>query len=403
MAASASAAAAAAPVLNDYVFLGNTGLKVSRLCLGTMTFGEAVGPMAQCSEETAHAILDRFVAAGGNFIDTADVYQRGESERILGRWLARNAAIRHKLVVATKVRGVVEPGPGAGPNDAGLSRAHIMKGVADSLARLQCEYIDLYQCHVWDDGTPVEETLRALDDLVKSNKIRYYGLSNVTGWQMQLFVDTAQRLNMAPPASLQQQYSLMCRQTEWEVVPVCLRSNVGFLPWSPLKGGWLSGKVDRTTGVPEGTRMAWAEATGASTQSGPSFSAFKDDEKTWAIIDGLKRVAAEVGGGATVAQCAIRWLMQRSVVTSVVFGAKSVAQLEDNLRAASIALSDEQVRLLDQLSHVVAPYPCEAARAARARGAAVGAGAQNGVLPGRDAARWRARPSCALSHTAAAS
>ena len=165
------------PPLTEYVFLGSTGLKVSRMCLGTMTFGDAVGPMAQCGEAEAHAILDRYVAAGGNFIDTADVYQRGESERILGRWLARNAAARHKLVVATKVRNLVEPGPGAGPNDVGLSRAHIMKGVEDSLARLQCAYIDLYQIHVWDDGTPVEETLRALDDLTKANKIRYYGLS----------------------------------------------------------------------------------------------------------------------------------------------------------------------------------------------------------------------------------
>jgi len=348
------------PLLGDYVFLGATGLKVSRLCLGTMTFGDAVGPMAQCSEEAAHAILDRYVAAGGNFIDTADVYQRGESERILGRWLARNAAIRHKLVIATKVRGVVEPGPGAGPNDAGLSRAHIMKGVADSLERLQTDHIDLYQCHVWDDGTPVEETLRALDDLTKANKIRYYGLSNVTGWQLQLFLSTAQRLGMAPPASLQQQYSLLCRQTEWEVVPVCLRNNVGFLPWSPLKGGWLSGKVDRASGIPEGTRIAWAESTGSSTQSGPSYSAFKDDEKTWALIDGLKKVAAESGGGATVAQTAIRWLLQRPVVTSVVFGAKSLAQLEDNMRAAAGApLSEDHVRLLDQLSHVPAPYPYE--------------------------------------------
>lgn len=340
----------------DYVFLGNTGLKVSTLCLGTMTFGEVVGPLAQCSEATAGAILDRFVAAGGNFIDTADVYQKGESERILGRWLARNAALRPRLVIATKCRGAVDAAS-AGPNDVGLSRSHVLQAVEDSLARLQTPYVDLMQMHVWDAGTPVEETIRALDDLQRAGKIRYWGWSNTTGWQLQLIVDTCRRLGIAGPAALQQQYSLMCRQVEWEVVDVCLRENVGFLPWSPLKGGWLSGKVDRSTGCPEGTRMAWAEATGTSTQSGPSFSAFKEDEKTWALIDGLKAVAAELG--VSVPQVAIRWLLQRRVVTSVVIGAKSLAQLEDNLGAARIALSEAHVKTLDALSHVPPPYPYE--------------------------------------------
>ena len=340
----------------QYVFLGGTGLKVSTLCLGTMTFGEVVGPMAQCSEETAFAILDRFVEKGGNFIDTADVYQKGESERILGRWLKKNAAVRHKLVIATKCRGAVDAAA-AGPNDVGRSRAHVLKAVADSLERLQTDYIDLLQPHAWDAGTPVEETVRALDDLVRAGKVRYWGWSNLTGWQTQLIVDTCRRLGVSPPASLQQQYSLLCRQVEWEVVEVCARENVAFLPWSPLKGGWLSGKVDRSTGCPEGTRIAWAEATGVSLQSGPGFSVFKDDEKAWAIIDGLRAVARELG--ATVPQVAIRWLLQKRVVTAVVIGAKSVAQLEDNLGAAEIALSDAQVAALDALSHVPAPYPYE--------------------------------------------
>lgn len=341
----------------EYVYLGNTGLKVSNLCLGTMTFGTVVGEMAQCTEETAFAILDAFVAAGGNFIDTADVYQKGESERILGRWLKKNEANRHKFVIATKVRGIVEPGPNAGPNDIGLSRMHILKGVEDSLSRLQTSYIDLYQPHVWDAGTPVEETIRALDDLVKANKIRYWGWSNVTGWQMQLIVDTCRRINVSPPASLQQQYSLMCRQVEWEVIEVCNREGVGFLPWSPLKGGWLSGKVDRSTGVPEGTRIAWSESTGSSTQSGPSYSQFKDDEKTWNLIDGLKKVSTEIG--ASVPQVAIRWLLQKRVVTSVVIGAKSVSQLEDNLKAAKISIPEQHMTLLDSLSAVPPPYPYE--------------------------------------------
>jgi aryl-alcohol dehydrogenase-like predicted oxidoreductase len=339
----------------EFVFLGGTGLKVSTLCLGTMTFGGEAS--TQCSEAEAFRILDAFVAGGGNFIDTADVYAKGESERIIGRWLARGGPdLRRRVVLATKVRGAVDPAT-AGPNDVGLSRAHILDGVAASLERLQTSYIDLYQAHVWDDGTPVEETIRTFGDLVARGAIRYWGWSNLTGWQTQLVVDTARRLGVPPPASLQEQYSLLCRQIEWEVTDVCERENVALLPWSPLKGGWLSGKVSReSAGAPDGSRLAWAEAAGSKMQSHPSFSALAD-ERVFALIDGLKAVAAEVGG--SVAQVAIRWLLQKRSVASVVIGAKSVAQLDDNLGAARLRLTDAHMATLDGLSALPPPYPYE--------------------------------------------
>lgn len=198
----------------QYVYLGNTGLKVSNMCLGTMNFGGEATKVTQCSEEESHKILDAFVAAGGNFIDTADIYSGGESEAIVGRWLAKRAD-RHRLVIATKARFPVEAKPTC--NDVGLSRGHLLYAVEQSLKRLQTDYIDLYQCHAWDAGTPLEETLRTLDDLVKAGKVRYVGWSNVTGWQLQKIVDEAKRLGVAVCVSLQAQYSLLvgciCRHT----------------------------------------------------------------------------------------------------------------------------------------------------------------------------------------------
>ncbi len=259
-------------------------------------------------------------------------------------------------MIATKVRNAVDAAT-AGPNDAGLSRAHIMAAVADSLARLQTPYIDLYQCHVWDAGTPVEETLRALDDLVKSGRVRYTGWSNLTGWQVVKVVAEAKRLGVSPPVSLQEQYSLLCRATEWEVTEACAAEGVALLPWSPLKGGWLSGKMARDAPPPEGSRVAVQEAKGAAMQSHPTFSQFAGQERVWALLDGLKAVAAEVGGGATVAQVAIRWLLQKPNVPSVVIGAKNEQQLQDNLGALRFALSAAQMARLDALSAEAPPYP----------------------------------------------
>ena len=293
------------------------------------------------------------MAAGGNFIDTANIYAKGESEAIIGRWLAGRAD-RGKLVIATKVRNAVD-GATAGPNDLGLSRSHILAAVEDSLRRLQTPYIDLYQVHVWDAGTPLEETLRALDDLVRSGKVRYTGWSNLTGWQVVKVVAESKRLGLAPPVSLQEQYSLLCRSTEWEVAEACASEGLALLPWSPLKGGWLSGKMTREA-PPEGSRVAVQEAKGAAMQSHPTFSQFAGQEKVWALLEGLAKVAGEVGGGATVAQVAIRWLLQKPNVPAVVIGAKTVAQLQDNLGALRFALTGPQVAALDALSAEAPPY-----------------------------------------------
>src|SRR3954469_23442836 len=216
----------------DYRSLGNSGCAVSSLCLGTMTFG------AETDEAGAHAQLDRFVEAGGNLIDTADVYSAGASEQIIGRWLAsRSADVSGSVVLATKGRFPM----GTDPNDQGLSARHLTRALDDSLRRLGAEVVDLYQVHSWDPLTPLTETLRTLDGFVRAGKIRYYGLSNFTGWQLTKAVHTARAHGWAEPVTLQPQYSLIVREVEWEIVPAALDAGLGLLPWSPLGGGWLSG------------------------------------------------------------------------------------------------------------------------------------------------------------------
>ena len=214
-------------------YLGKTGLKVSELCLGTMTFGR------ETDETTSYSILERFVEAGGNFIDTADVYSQGISEEIVGRWLPTKN--RDDLVIATKVRF----GMGDGPNDVGLSRKHILSGVEASLRRLGTDYIDLYQVHCWDKRTPLEETLSTLDGLVKSGKVRYIGVSNFTGWQLQKAIDLSLHNGWEPFVCLQPLYNLLDRQLELELLPICENEGLGIIPWSPLRGGWLTGKYRR--------------------------------------------------------------------------------------------------------------------------------------------------------------
>eukprot|EP00731_Ephydatia_muelleri_P030249 Em0021g772a len=236
------AAIPSAKFVMPYRYLGNCGLKVSAICLGTMTFGEAEdGRPGQTDEQTAHTMLDRFVELGGNFIDTADIYQFGLSETIIGNWLLKRPHLRPRLVLATKVWGPMEDDV----NGKGLSRHHIMHAVEQSLRRLQTDYIDLYQTHCWDSGTPVEETLRTLHDLVLSGKVHYIGVSNVTGWQFQHIIDVCRQLHLTQIVSNQAQYSLLCRSTEWELLEVCKRESIAMLPWSPLKGGLLTGKFKR--------------------------------------------------------------------------------------------------------------------------------------------------------------
>ncbi len=227
-----------------YRFLGTTGLKVSEVCLGTMTFGR------ETSSQESHQILDRFVDAGGTFIDTADVYSRGASEEIIGAWLKNQQ--RDDLVIATKVRFPM----GEKPNDVGLSRKHILSAVDASLRRLRTDYIDLYQVHAWDGAAWLPETLGTLNSLVQSGKVRYIGASNFTGWQLQKAIDLSRQMGWEPFCCLQPQYNLLERAIEWEILPVCHQEGLGVIPWSPLRGGWLSGKFRRgMTAPPSGTLL----------------------------------------------------------------------------------------------------------------------------------------------------
>lgn len=323
----------------EYRFLGRSGLRVSALALGALTFGR------ESDEAESRRMLDRFVDAGGNFIDTADVYGEGASEEVLGRWLATRR--RDDLVIATKVRYPSGPGP----NQRGLSRKHLLASVATSLRRLQTDYIDLYQLHCWDHITPLEETLSTLNDLVRDGVVRYLGASNFSGWQLQKALDLCRYHGWEGFVSLQPQYNLLCRSTEWELVPVCLNEGLGLLPWSPLRGGWLSGKYRRDmAGPPPNTRIAAAEAQ----NWGESWSNY-NRESTWQVIDALAAIAEEAD--KPMAAVAITWLLQRPAVTAPILGARTLAQLEANLGASDWALSDEQMRRLDTASAIAPPYP----------------------------------------------
>jgi len=323
----------------DYRYLGRTGMKVSQLCLGTMTMGR------EADEATSHQLLDAFVAAGGNFIDTADVYTRGVSEAIVGRWLKTKN--RDDLVMATKVCFPM----GEGVNDLGLSRKHILAAVEASLRRLQTDYIDLYQVHCWDPGTPLEETLSTLNTLVESGKVRYIGASNFTGWQLQKAIDVSKQLGVEVFSSLQPLYNLLDRSTEWELIPVCQNEGLGVIPWSPLRGGWLSGKYRRgMVKPPRGSRVEDAEKHGWS----EAWSAYNND-RTWHVIDELLAVAEETG--KTVAQVALNWLVHRPGVTAPIIGVRTMAHLQDNLGAVGWQLSEKQQTRLTAASELSSLYP----------------------------------------------
>jgi aryl-alcohol dehydrogenase (NADP+) len=313
--------------------LGNSGTIVSEFALGTMTFG------AEADEATSHAILERYLDAGGNLLDTADVYSSGASESIIGRWLARNPGRREGIVIATKGRFPM----GSGPNDLGLSRTHLRNALDASLRRLGVDHIDLYQLHAWDALTPLEETLRFLDDAVASGKISYYGFSNYLGWQLTKAVHVARANGWAPPVTLQPQYSLIVRGIEHEVVPAAVDAGVGLLPWSPLAGGWLSGKYRRDEPPTGATRLGENPTRGME-----AWEARNADPRTWEIIDAVDAVARETGASAS--QVSLAWLADRPAVTSVILGARTVEQLDDNLGAADLELTDEQRARLDEAS-----------------------------------------------------
>jgi len=321
--------------------LGSTGTIVSTFALGTMTFG------AEADEATSHALLDTYVAAGGTFIDTADVYSAGVSEEFIGRWLAAHPTERDQVVIATKGRFPM----GAGPNDVGTSRRHLTRALDASLARLGVDQIDLYQLHAWDAVTPLAETLRFLDDAVRAGKIAYYGFSNFLGWQLTKAVHVARAHGFAPPVTLQPQYSLLAREIESEIVPAALDAGLGLLPWSPLAGGWLTGKYRRDTDPVGATRLGEDPARGME-----AWEPRNKQERTWAIIEAVGQVAAD--RDLNHAQVALAWLAARPGVTSVILGARTTAQLTDNLGAAAVVLSAAEMTRLDTISApVVGDYP----------------------------------------------
>ncbi len=325
----------------DYRTLGATGCAVSNLCLGTMTFG------SETDEAGSHEQLDRFVAAGGTLLDTADVYSAGVSEEIIGRWFAnRPADVTDAVVLATKGRFPMAKEP----NGVGLSARHLTRALDASLTRLGLETVDLYQVHAFDPWTPMEETLRTLDGFVRSGKIRYYGLSNFTGWQLTKIVHLAKALNLAPPVTLQPQYSLIVREIEWEIVPAALDAGLGLLPWSPLGGGWLSGKYRR------GERPTGDTRLGDNPNRGMEAYDRRGTERTWNIVEAVQQVAEQIG--VSMAEVALSWVTDRPGVTSTILGCRTLEQLEANLKAADLHLSTEQVAALDEASDLAATdYP----------------------------------------------
>lgn len=331
----------------QYRNLGRAGVKVSTLCLGAMTFGEpddkSFMHQVGCEAQTAHAICDRFLAAGGNFIDVADVYgPDGLSERVLGDWLAQGTH-RDQVVLATKFRFRMD----ASQNGTGASRYRIMRCVEDSLRRLRTDRIDLYQIHMQDIEVREDEVLRALDDLVRQGKVLYTGCSNYAAYRLVESVLMAQHQGLETFATLQAQYSLVVRDLERELVPACERHGLGILPWSPLGSGFLSGKYKASEAPPAGSRLEkWKKA----------FAGF-DKPKNWAILAEVEAVAQ--AHATTPAAVSLAWLLQKPAVTSAIFGARTVEQLDDNLRAADLVLSAEEMARLDAVSALDLGYPYE--------------------------------------------
>jgi aryl-alcohol dehydrogenase-like predicted oxidoreductase len=325
----------------DYRTLGASGCAVSTLCLGTMTFG------VESDETTSFGQLDRFLAAGGNLVDTADVYGGGESERIIGRWFAsRPAEVTDRVVLATKGRFPTDDSP----NGLGLSARHLARALDDSLRRLGRDSVDLYQLHAYDAWTPMEETIRTLDTFVRAGKIRYWGLSNFTGWQLTKIVHLARQLGLTPPVTLQPQYSLIVREIEWEIVPAAQDAGLGLLPWSPLGGGWLSGKYRRDQRPSGDTRL------GDDPNRGMEAWERRGTERTWAVVDAVQKVAES--RGVSMAEVALSWVTDRPGVTSTILGARTLDQLEANLKAADLHLDDAELAALDDASDLhAADYP----------------------------------------------
>ncbi len=324
-----------------YRTLGHTGLLVSEICLGTMTFGgrgywTAIGALDQ---SLADRIVARALEAGVNFIDTADVYSEGLAEEITGKAMRNSGRTRTDLVLATKVFGPT----GAGPNDRGASRGHIMDGVKASLKRLGTDYIDLYQIHALDQLTPLEETLRALEDLVRQGHVRYVGVSNWSAWALMKALGIAERHGWVQPVTLQAYYSIAGRDIEREIVPLLTAERLGLMVWSPLAGGLLSGKFTRNGQGPQDARRASFDFPPV------------NRERLFECIEAMQPIAA--AHGVSVARVALAYVLAKPFVTSVIIGAKTLEQLDDNLAAAALTLTPEQLATLDAVSALPAEYP----------------------------------------------
>lgn len=326
----------------EYATLGNTGLLVSKLCFGTMTFGDGRGifkSIGAQGQTEADELVKTSIERGINFFDTADVYTEGESEKILGQSLKNLNIARADVVIATKVYGRVGPGR----NDIGASRGHIMDGVEASLRRLQTDHIDLYQIHANDSVTPVEETLRALDTLVQQGKVRYIGCSNWQAWKIAKALGISEFKNLARFDTLQAYYSIAGRDLERELVPLLESEKVGLLVWSPLAGGLLSGKFSRTNQKPADSRRTDFDFP------------VVDKERAWKILDAIAPIAQ--AHGCSAARVSLAWLLAKPVVTSIIIGAKRLDQLKDNLAAVELKLAPDEIQILDEVSALPPEYP----------------------------------------------
>ena len=325
----------------EYRQLGNSGLKVSVLTMGTMTFGGQGGfaKVGNVSLDEVRRLIDLVADAGVNLIDTADVYSAGASEEMIGEAMAGKR--KPGMLIATKARFPM----GSGPNDAGLSRYHLIRACEASLKRLRTDVIDLYQVHQWDGLTPLEETLEALDNLVRSGKVRYVGCSNYSGWHLMKAMEVARRDNRIPFVSQQIHYTLQAREAEYELIPVTLDQKLGILVWSPIAGGLLSGKHRRNKNAPEGTRQmaGWREPPVA------------DENKLWDIVEEL--VAIGEAHGVSAARIALAWLLERPGVTSLIIGGRNEEQFKDNLAATQVKLTAEERARLDKVSQPTLLYP----------------------------------------------
>ena len=326
-----------------YRYLGHSGLKVSEICLGVMTFGGDIikNELATVSQKEADIITSTALDLGINFFDTADVYSVGVSETVLGKALGNR---RKDAVVATKVRFAMSKSP----NNTGLSRTHIIKSCEDSLRRLGTDFIDLYQIHSYDAGTPLEETLRALDSLVQSGKVRYIGCSNLTAWQTMKALAISAKLSLEKFVTSQLYYSIGARDIENELVPLCIDQKLGILCWSPLSGGFFTGKFKKNSALPVEARRS--KKGSSSIKYWPV-----DEEKGFEIVEHLEKIGNNYN--KTIAQTALNWLLCRPNISSVIIGARNIQQLTENAGATDWQLSPDDVEYLDNLSKPVIPYP----------------------------------------------